>query len=49
MGVVSEGILNFGQWMEEGESVTTTDAIKAAQKDRPLGPIVRRKMKKRGA
>lgn len=49
MGVVSEGILNFGQWMEEGESVTTTDAIKDAQKDRPLGPIVRRKMKKRGA
>lgn len=49
MGAVSEGILNFGQWMEEGESVTTTDAIKDAQKDRPLGPIVRRKMKKRGA
>lgn len=47
MGVMSEGIKRFGQWMEEGESVTTTDSIKDAQKDGPFGPIVRRK-KKRG-
>lgn len=47
MGVVSERILGFSQWMEEGESVTTTDAIKDAQKDFPLGPIVRRKMKRK--
>lgn len=47
MGVVSERILGFSQWMEEGESVTTTDAIKDAQKDFPLSPIVRRKMKRK--
>lgn len=46
LGVTSEGILKFGQWMEEDAAVTTTDAIKDAQKDKPLGPIVRRKRKR---
>ena len=46
MGAVSEGILNFGQWMEEGESVTTTDAIKDAQKDKAIfKKIIKRKSK----
>lgn len=48
LGVLPEGILKFGHWVEEDAAVTTTDVIKSAQKDRPLGSIVRRKMKKRG-
>jgi|PlaIllAssembly_1097288.scaffolds.fasta_scaffold00009_14 nicotinamide mononucleotide adenylyltransferase len=47
LGVMKEGILKFGQWMEDA-AVTTTVAIKDAQKDIPLGPMVRRK-RKRGA
>lgn len=45
LGVLTEGILKFGQWVEDA-TVTTTDAIKDAQKDVPLGPIVRRKRKR---
>lgn len=46
MGVVSERILGFSQWMEEGESVSTTDAIKDAQKDKPIfKKIIKRKSK----
>lgn len=44
MGAMSEGIMRFGQWMEEGESVTTTDSIKDAQKDLPLfKKVIKRK------
>jgi nicotinamide mononucleotide adenylyltransferase len=46
LGVLPEGILKFGQWAEEDAVVTTTDVIKTAQNDRPLGPIVRRKRKR---
>ena len=47
LGVLPEGILKFGEWVEEDSAVTTTDAIQNAQKDLPLlGPIVRRKRKR---
>lgn len=42
---VAEGIMAFGQWIKE-EEATTTDCIKDAQKDLPLGRIMRRKKKK---
>ena len=48
LNAANEGTLRFSQWMKEEESVTTTDNIKDAQRDLPLGPIVRRKkIKKR--
>lgn len=47
LGSLSEGILGFGQWMEEGEAITTTDAMKGAEKDLPIGQLVRRKLKRK--
>lgn len=44
MGVV-EGVMPFRQWIKE-EEATATDCIKDAQKDLPLGRIMRRKKKK---
>lgn len=45
--ILPEGILGFTQWMEEGEAVTTTDAMKGAEKDLPIGQLVRRKLKRK--
>lgn len=47
LGSLSEGILGFTQWMEEGEAGTTTDAMKGAEKDLPIGQLVRRKLKRK--
>lgn len=45
MGVVSELIKSFKEWLDENEVGTTTDNIKDAQKDIPLVQLVRRKKK----
>lgn len=46
MGVVSEKLLTFKEWLNENEEVVTTDSIKDALKNKPLGSIIRRKKRK---
>lgn len=45
LGAVSERVMTFEEWLIEND-VVTTDNIKDASKDQPLGAIVRRKKKK---